>query len=181
MSVMEADLLQELTPRQMGTLRAHWITLQRLPAWSDELPVLLLDRCWLRLTVVPLVRLPIVLPPDSSRDAPELSRYRQLRHQRLGCWEAQQLCWEEFGAEAFQLAQRRYWQARERGNQGWTLQSYLNLRSEYRRRWPLERPRSLPLLVLARQGGSDRKEVHRLVWVCPAADGEEHLMRHTCP
>jgi hypothetical protein len=177
---MEANLLQELTPRQLGTLRTHWLALQRQAGWSDQLPVMLLDRCWLRLTMVALCRLPIVLPPDSSRDAPELSRYRQLRRQGHGCWEAQQICWEEFGAEAFQLAQHRHWRSLEQGNQGWTLQRYLDLRGEYRRRWQLERPRSLPLLVLARAAEAERSESHRLVWVCPAADGDEHLMRHTC-
>lgn len=178
---MEANLLEKLTPRQWAGLRSHWQALQQRQVWSDELPVLLVDRCWLRITVVALGRLPVLLPPDNSREAPELSRYRRLRRQGLGCWESQQICWEEFGAESFQQAQRRHWQALDRGNHDWTLQRYLDLRAEYRRRWQMEKPRSLPLLVLARQGETDRSEPHRLVWVCPGADGEEPLMRHTCP
>ncbi len=177
---MEANLLQELTPRQMARVRGHWLTLQQQQGWSDELPVLLLERCWLRLSVVALGRLPALLPPDNSREAPELSFYRQLRREGVGSWEAQLNCWEEFGAEAFQQAQRRHWRALELGNHGWTLQSYLDLRADYRRRWQLDQPRSLPLLVLARSTETDRSELHRLVWVCPAADGNEPLMRHTC-
>lgn len=177
---MEIGLRQELTPRQWAGVRSHWLSVQQQPQWSDELPVLLLERCWLRLSAIALGRLPARLPPDSSREAPELCRYRELRREGIACWEAQQHCWEEFGAESFQQAQRRYWLSLERGNHGWTLQRYLDLRADYRRRWHLERPRSLPLLVLARTGEGDRSEPHRLVWVCPVADGDDPLMRHTC-
>jgi hypothetical protein len=180
----EADLLERLTPRQRHDLNRYWLELQNHSRWSESLTVLLLDRCWLRLTAESLASLARRLPPDASGEAPELVRYRELRSQGLGGWEAQQRCWEEFGPEACREAQRRFWSARERGNRGWTLDRYLALRSEYRQRWRLERPRRLPLLVLAREGanGTSVEEAdHHLLWLCPAADEPERPMRHTCP
>ncbi len=145
--------------------------------------MLLLDRCWLRLTVVTVAALPSRLPPDASGEAPELARYQELRRDGLGSWEAQQRCWEEFGTEACRQAQVRFWRAQERGNRGWTLERYLALRSEYRFRWESPRPRALPMLVLARSGlstsGNDGED-HRLLWLCPGADGNGGTMRHTC-
>lgn len=180
----EADLLKRLTPRQRRDLNRHWRELQDHSRWSEGLPVLLLDRCWLRLTVESLADLARRLPPDTSGEAPELARYRELRQRGLGGWEAQQRCWEEFGAEACREAQWRFWSAREAGNRGWTLERYLALRAEYRQRWRLERPRRLPLLVLGRagvNGAASWEGEHQLLWLCPAADEPELPMRHTCP
>jgi hypothetical protein len=180
----EADLLDQLTPRQRRDLGRHWRELQEHSRWSESLPVLLLDRCWLRLSVESLAGLARRLPPDASGEAPELARYRELRQRGLGGWEAQLLCWEEFGPEACREAQRRFWIAREAGNRGWTLERYLALRAEYRQRWRLERPRRLPLLVLGREGADGAtggEGEHQLLWLCPAADEPERPMRHTCP
>ncbi len=180
----EADLLEQLTPRQRRDLGRHWRELQQHNRWSESLPVLLLDRCWLRLTVESLADLTRRLPPDASGEAPELARYRELRQRGLGGWEAQLSCWEEFGPEACREAQRRFWCAREAGNRGWTLERYLALRAEYRQRWHQERPRRLPLLVLGREGvdgAAGGEGEHQLLWLCPAADEPERPMRHTCP
>jgi hypothetical protein len=178
-----ADLLDRLTPRQRRDLRHHWQELQSHSHWSEGLPVLLLERCWLRLTAESVAGLARRLPPDPSGAAPELRRYQELLAQGLDGWEAQHRCWEEFGPEACREAQRRFWRARERGNRGWTLDRYLTLRAEYRHRWLVERPRRLPLLVLAREGAEDEAALdaeHRLLWLCPAADEPERPMRHTC-
>ena len=179
----EADLLERLTPRQRRNLWHHWQELQQQDRWSESLPVLLLERCWLRLTVESLTGLARRLPPDATGEAPELVRYQELLGQGLGSWEAQHRCWEEFGAEACREAQRRFWRARDQGNRGWTLERYLALRAEYRQRWRLERPRRLPLLVLAREGAEGEASTeaeHHLLWLCPAADEPERPMRHTC-
>lgn len=180
----EAHLLDQLTPRQRRDLGRHWRELQEHSRWSESLPVLLLDRCWLRLTVESLAGLARRLPPDASGEAPELARYRELRQRGLGGWEAQQRCWEEFGPEACREALRRFWSAREAGNRGWTLERFLALRAEYRQRWRLERPRRLPLLVLGREevdGAVGGEGEHLLLWLCPAADEPERPMRHTSP
>jgi len=174
------DPLHHLTFRQRRELLTPWRTLQRAPEWDDSAPVFLLDRCWLQLSVQSLSGLATHLPPDSSGEAPELMRYRQWRDAGLESWQAQQMCWEEFGAEACREAQRRFWQAQESGHRGWTLERYLDLRVDYRRRWHGQRPCPVPLLVLARegQGHADGAE-HQLFWLCPGADEPEPPMRHT--
>lgn len=175
------DPLALLTPRQHDHLLAAWRSIQRQQSWSDNAPVLLLDRCWLHLSMHGLGQLTAHLPPDSSAEAPELARYRQLRATGLDSWQAQQLCWDEFGADACREAQNRFWRAQEQGNRGWTLERYLALRAEYRRRWQGQRPRPLPLLVLAREGRAqvDGSE-HQLFWLCPGPDEPDQPMRHTC-
>ncbi|MFN9620707.1 MAG: hypothetical protein ACK55X_13455 [Synechococcaceae cyanobacterium] len=176
---MDATAL--LTPRLHREVRRHWGALQAARVWSESSPVLLLDRCWLRLSVPTLAALPHHLPPDTSAEAPELVRYRDLRANGLEAWQAQQLCWEEFGAEACRQAQWRLWQAQERGNRGWTLERYLALRADYRQRWERERPRPVPLLVLAREDAATvPSQEHQLLWLCPGADEPERPMRHTC-
>ncbi len=180
----ETDLQDQLTPRQRRDLDRHWRELQEHSRWSESLPVLLLDRCWLRLTAESLGGLARRLPPDASGEAPELARYRELRQRGLGGWEAQLRCWEEFGPEACREAQRRFWSARELGNRGWTLERYLALRAEYRQGWGLVRPRRGPLRVVGRGGGDGAAGwagEHQLLWLCPAADEPERPMRHTCP
>lgn len=169
-----------LTPRQWALVERNLLRMQGTSDWHGGLPLLLLERCWLRLTRVGVEELLLRLPPDGSREAPELVRYRQLLAAGHPCWLAQQECWEEFGAEACRQAQRRFWSTQEQGNHGWTLEAYFSLVRDYRRRFRQERPRPLPLLVLARSGASGRHEPHRLFWLRPGAAGVDGTMGHTC-
>ena len=150
------------------------------PAWHGDLPVLLLERCWLRLSCLGVELLLERLPPDGSRDAPELRRWRELTADGFSAHAAQQQCWQEFGSEACQAALHRFWRVQERGDHGWTHDSYLRLMSEYRRRFDLSGPRSLPLLVLARADDQHRHEPHRLHWLTATPGESEGPMRHTC-
>jgi hypothetical protein len=170
-----------LTRRQWEEVERRLGALQQSVDWQADLPVLLLERCWLRLSCVSLDELLQCLPPDASREAPELARYRELVASGLPGWEAQLECWQEFGPEPCREAQRRYWNAQERGNRGWTTESYLALVRDYRQRFLRDRPRPLPLLVLGRQDGFGVEGRHRLVWLRPRAGDPEHPMRHTCP
>lgn len=158
--------------------------LQRAVAWSGQLPVLLLNRCWLRLTVIPVERLALELPPDLSRAAPELVRYRELIEAGFPAWQAQQQCWLDFGPEACHQALRRFWNAQEHPSHGWTLQRYLDFLSDYRHRFASHCPRPLPLLVLARPSGQSLAppavEEHGLFWLRPGLAISERAMRHTC-
>jgi hypothetical protein len=168
-----AELLDTLTPRlqrQADRLLDHQ---QLQTRWHNDLPVLLLDRCWLHLQTVPVSELAQVLPPDSSADAPELVRFRELRQQGLHHLEAQELCWQEFGRESCSEALRRFWTAQERGNHGWTLSAYLHLLERYRHLLLSEGPSPIPLLVLARSGSAEQ---HRLHWCWPSASS----VGHTC-
>lgn len=178
------DELPSLTPGQIRRAQGAFATLGRATAWNGQLPVLLLNRCWLRLTVVPVDRLALELPPDLSRSAPELERWRALIEAGHPAWQAQQLCWHEFGAEACHQALRRFWRAQERHSHGWTLERYLDFLADYRHRLAHERPRHLPLIVLARP--TDRQatppvvEDHGLFWLRPDLTIVERTMRHTC-
>ncbi|MCT0198360.1 hypothetical protein KQ313_01485 [Synechococcus sp. CS-1325] len=158
-----------LTPRQGLLLAEHWQRQQGQSGWHGQLPVLLLNRCWLRLELIGVAELARRLPPDSTAEAPELARFRALRQAGLEAGLAESLCWQEFGQEACQSAQRRFWQARERGNQGWTLAAYLAFLAQYRAAFERPGPRPLPLLVLAR---AQEGEPHRLHWLWdpPAVD-----------
>lgn len=169
----EASLSQRLTPRQQALLGAWLAELVEAPRWDGQLPVALLEPCWLRLRRVAVERLAGLLPPDGSEAAPELVRFRQLREAGLDDWNAQQQCWQEFGCAAFQQAQRRFWERQEQGNHGWTLGRYLTLLEDYRRSLEPGGIRRLPLLVLAREGSN---EAHGLVWL-PARRGP---IGHTC-
>jgi len=169
-----------LTPRQ-SRLAAGWLAqLEASDHWHGELPVLLLERCWLRLTAVPVEQLAARLPPDLSWDAPELVRYRELLEQGMPPLSAEQLCWREFGADACHQAQRRLWCSQERGNQGWTLQRYLELLRLYRRQLERPSPRQLPLLVLARPSEAGQGTIHELVWLGRGLGERLRSMRHTC-
>lgn len=163
-----------LTDRQRQQLRQWSLELAEAPRWSGDLPVALLEPSWLRLERVRVERLAGLLPPDGSEAAPELVRYRQLCQVGLDDWSAQLQCWQEFGSDAFQQAQRRLWQRQEQGNQGWTLSCYLALLERYRRSLGPGRERQLPLLVLAPPG---REAQHQLIW-WPA---NREPIGHTCP
>jgi hypothetical protein len=169
-----------LTPR-LSQQAAVWLgQLETCEGWHGSLPVLLLERCWLRLTAIPVEHLAGQLPPDPSWDAPELVRYRQLLEQGLPPLSAEQLCWSEFGAEACHQAQRRLWHSHERGNQGWTLQRYLELLRLYRLQLEQASGRQLPLLVLARPSEATQGTVHELVWLGRGSGDRIQPMRHTC-
>jgi hypothetical protein len=169
-------------------LEEHWCRvhqahaeLRRSGAWHGGLPVLLLERCWLRLSRVAVADLASHLPPDCSQEAPELRRYRELLAAGLTAWQAERLCWEDFGPEACRQALRNFWAAQERGTRGWTLETYLDLLREYRRRFERDGARPLPLLVLARPESGSRGEDHRLLWLEPDGAGDRRSMRDTCP
>lgn len=174
-----------LTPSQRVQAHASLASLQDYPNWSGAVPVLLLNRCWLRLSEVPLERLAHELPPDLSWEAPELERYRQLIEAGWPTWQAQQRCWLEFGAEACQQALRRFWQAQEDPGRGWSLQDYLGFLTEYRHRFASQRPRPVPLLVLSRPSGrhvcAPSVEENGLFWLRLDLSIDERVMRHTCP
>jgi hypothetical protein len=169
-----------LTPRQSHQA-SHWLAqVEACGHWHGDLPVLLLERCWLRLTAVGVEQLARHLPPDLSWDAPELAHYRQLLERGLSPLSAEQLCWEEFGQEACHQAQRRLWQAQEQGNRGWTLQRYLDLLRHYRLHLELGGPPQVPLLVLARSSEAPQASVHELVWLGRGRGDLIQPMRHTC-
>ncbi len=172
-----------LLEKQWRQVRQAQAELRRSDRWHGGLPVLLLERCWLRLSRVAVADLAHRLPPDCSQEAPELRRYRELVAEGLSAWEAERLCWEDFGADACRQALRNFWAAQERGPQGWTLETYLDFLNQYRRRFELGegRPRPLPLLVLARRQGPARPGRHRLLWLEPDGAGGRRSMRDTCP
>jgi hypothetical protein len=156
--------------------RAH-DQLRQVDRWHGDLPVLLLERCWLRLTCVSVSELATRLPPDCTQEAPELRRYRELVDAGHNSWEAQRICWDDFGSEACRQALRQFWAAQERGHQGWTLQTYLQFLKDYRSQFSPGRQRSLPLMVLARS----RQEHHQLHWLLPDGSCGRRSMRDTCP
>ena len=154
----------QFTGRQTDQLRQWHQLLGAARQWHGQLPVVLLDRCWLQLRAVAVEDLARVLPPDSSADAPELVRYRDLIEAGEPSWAAQIQCWQDFGAAAFQQALQRFWDQQERGNHDWTLTTYLQLVESYREPWTNGKTRRLPLLVLAR---ANQAESHRLHWLDP--------------
>ncbi|MCX5954929.1 MAG: hypothetical protein NTW51_00605 [Cyanobacteria bacterium] len=166
-----------LTSRQNAELDLWFDQLEASSHWHGQLPVMLLERCWLRLIAVRVEELAWHLPPDSSWDAPELVRYRELVEQGHSPLTAEQLCWLEFGTDACRQAQLRLWGAQERGNQGWTLESYLQLLRDYRCRFETGESRQLPLMVLARRDEGGGGAVHELVWL---GRGKGEAMRQTC-
>ena len=168
-----AEGLATFTPRLQRQADQLLDQQQRQTHWHGELPVLLLDRCWLRLQVVPVDRLAAALPPDSSAEAPELVRFRALQLQGFSRQDAQEICWEEFGREPCSEALQRFWRAQERGNHGWTFNTYLHLLERYRHHLQANGPTPLPLLVLARAGSTEQ---HRLHWCWPGSPA----VGHTC-
>ncbi|QCH14155.1 hypothetical protein CB0101_03785 [Synechococcus sp. CB0101] len=159
-----AELVSTLTPRLQRQLSELLGVQQQQNRWHGALPVLLLDRCWLQLQRVGVEDLARVLPPDSSGEAPELVRFRELRQRGVDHLDAQERCWEEFGRESCSLALRRFWEAQERGHHGWTFSAYLHLLERYRHLIEADGPSPIPLLVLAR---SSSLEHHQLQWCWP--------------
>lgn len=166
-------LLGALTPRQRQRLHQWQAEVGAADHWHGQLPVAVLDRCWLRLLRVPIAELAAQLPPDASAEAPELVRYREWLARGLSPWQAESLCWQEFGSEACQQALRRHWQQREQDPRDWSLIRYLELVNRYREQFAGGDARRLPLLVLGRAGTRDP---HQLLWL----RGSWLSMRHTC-
>ena len=88
--------LAGLTESQRLGLREVLLDVSKAKAWSWELPVLLRDRCWLRLDRIRLSELMRYIPPDGRDEAPELMHYQQLMAQGIDPLLAQQNCWLEF-------------------------------------------------------------------------------------
>ncbi|MCP9888798.1 hypothetical protein KBY96_12775 [Cyanobium sp. ATX 6A2] len=169
-----SQLLAALTPEQQRRLQGWSEALDAAPNWHGTLPVVLLERCWLRLQAVTVATLADAVPADTSAEAPELMRWRQLTEEGSDPWSAQLVCWQEFGAQACQQAQHRHWQQQERHCCGWTFADYLGLLRDYRRGLVGGASRRLPLLVLRRPDGEQR---HALHWL----PSRHQPMRHTCP
>lgn len=163
---------EAFTPAQRRQLQGWQAELARADGWCGELPVVVHERCWLRLRAVPVGELARQWPPDCSAEAPELARYRERVHSGEDPWLAELHCWEEFGQRACQQAQHLYWQQQAR-NPGWTLASYEALLVRYRQQMQRAAPRALPLLQLPR---SFSPEPHRVLWLKPLRPS----MRHTC-
>lgn len=156
------DAPPPLLQRQQEQVRAALAELAAAEGWHAALPVLLLERCWLRLSRVDVGRLAGRLPPDGSEAAPELVRFRELVAAGLDPALAQQECWLEFGPEACQQAQTMLWRSHAPDRRDWTLDRYLALLADYRRRLRRPAPRPVPLIVLPRAGSGDP---HRLHWL----------------
>ncbi|MFN7229958.1 MAG: hypothetical protein ACK5UG_12955 [Synechococcaceae cyanobacterium] len=161
------------TPAHSELLRRCWQELAMADGWHAALPVLLLERCWLRLERVDVQHLDRHLPPDRSQAAPELARFRDLTRAGMDPWSAQQTCWLEFGEEACQQAQTRFWCQLTAPQAGWTLERYLGLITDYRRRLSLEGPPAVPLIVRSRAGESSPPQI---LWLTETP----RPMRHTC-
>lgn len=164
--------LAGLTDAQRIGLSQILHEVRRKGVWSWKLPVLLRDRCWLRLTRISLCQLQRHLPPNGRDEAPELMHYRQLVAEGLDPLIAQQACWLDFGTDDCQRAQQDYWRSRERSDHGWTAERYRQLVSRYRD--SIERGiATVPMLVLARK---ESEEQHQLHWITDSTP----TMRHTC-
>ena len=164
--------LAGLTERQQRGLVEVLDEVRSADRWSWQLPVLLQERCWLRLSRTPLTDLHRLLPPDGRDEAPELMHYRRLLEQGVDPLLAQQSCWQDFGMEDCQRALQDYWSSRDSANHGWTAQRYRQLVSSYRER--IERGiTTVPMLVLARKNSV---ECHQLIWISETTP----VMRHTC-
>ena len=153
--------LTGLTDRQQKGLIDVLDEVRHADVWSWQLPVLLRERCWLRLSRTSLTELHRLLPPDGRDEAPELMHYRQLLQQGMDPLLAQQSCWHEFGMEDCQRALQNYWSSRENAIHGWTAQRYRFLVSSYRERIERRIP-AVPMLVLARKNSF---ECHQLLWI----------------
>ena len=112
--------LDGLTGRQRQALQNLLSDMRSSLAWSWQLPVLIRQRCWLRLEMIPLGDLHRWLPPDGREDAPELARYRELVAQGWSPLQAQDQCWQEFGDDACRTALQRFWASQQERQHDWT-------------------------------------------------------------
>ncbi len=129
--------------------------------WDFNLPVLILNRSWLRLEKIKLCDLSKRIPPDNSKEAPELVHYYQLIEKGRDPYLAVQECWWEFGMEDFHKALRNYWVNKERGNYDWTFKKYMSLTVKYKSY--IERSIiSMPIIIL---GNKSFNENHKIEWL----------------
>lgn len=156
--------------RRLDALRDE---LDASTGWHGTLPVVLLERCWLRMRVVTVATLAEAVPPDRSAEAPELVRWRHLVASGSDPHSAQLQCCEEFGSRAFQQALRLHWLHRDERRWGWTFADYLELLRLYRQGLEGRAGRRLPLLVLR---SADDEGRHALHWL----SSRSRSMRHTC-
>ena len=155
-------LLTGLTIKQREGLRQVLIDVHHASVWSWSLPVLLRDRCWMRLDRIQLSQLRCYLPPERREESPELVHYRMLIADGVEPLVAQQVCWQHFGMDDCQRSLRDYWQSCMVEHHGWTACRYRQLVIAYRER--IERGDVVvPMLVLARRGSNEQ---HRLHWIC---------------
>ena len=168
--------LAGLTESQRLGLRDVLLDVSKAKAWSWELPVLLRDRCWLRLDRIRLSELMRYIPPDGRDEAPELMHYQQLMAQGINPLLAQQNCWLEFGMEDCQRALHAYWQSRDRTNHGWSAQRYRQLVSIYRDQIERGLP-SVPMLILARR---ETDEEHQIHWIMRTTQAKDLVNIRTC-
>ena len=84
------DPLDGLTSRQRLGLQDLLVSVETTGTWSWDLPVLIRQRCWLRLEYIRLDQLHRWLPPDARGEAPELVHYRRLRVHGMTEIEAEQ-------------------------------------------------------------------------------------------
>ena len=158
-----------LTEAQRLGLRDLLMDVSQARDWSWELPVLLRDRCWLRLDRIQLNQLLRHIPPDGRDEAPELTHYQRLMAVGSDPLLAQQKCWQEFGMEDCQRALHEYWESRDRANHGWTARRYRQLVSIYRDQ--IERGvAAVPMLVLARQDTAEEHQIHWITDITPTKD-----------
>ena len=158
--------LADLTESQRLGLRDVLKDVKTAKAWSWELPVLLRDRCWLRLDRIRLSQLMRQLPPDGREEAPELVHYRLLMKEGIDPLLAQQTCWQELGMEDCQRALHAYWRSQEGTDHGWTSRRYRQLVSLYRSR--IERGvTTVPMLILARRESAEQHQVHWITETAP--------------
>ena len=151
--------LTGLTESQRVGLDEILLDIRQANSWSWELPVLLRDRCWLRLDRVQLSQLKRVLPPDGRDEAPELMHYRLLVNEGIDPLMAEQTCWQEFGMEDCHRALHDYWQSRMESDHGWTARRYRQLVSLYRDRIEAGMT-TVPMLILARKESSEDHQIH---------------------
>jgi len=166
------DRLDSLTARQRLALSGVLEEVRQTRLWNWRLPVLLHERCWLRLSRIRLDQLQRWLPPDGGGDAPELIRFRELLSEGESSLQAQQRCWQEFGTEDCHRALQGFWISQDTCGHGWTMSRYLDLLSRYRTMFEAG-DTAVPMLVLAR---ADSHEGHKLCWVSDSTA----MMRHTC-
>ena len=164
--------LAGLTERQQRGLIEVLDEVRRAEGWSWQLPVLLRERCWLRLSRTPLTELHRWLPPDGRDEAPELMHYRRLLQQGGGPPFGPQRCRRGGGGRGPPKGVAGHWNSRDTAIHGWTAERYRQLVSSYRER--IERGITVvPMLVLARKNSV---ECHQLLWITENTP----VMRHTC-
>ena len=110
----EAIQLAGLTERQQRGLIDVLAEVRQADGWSWQLPVLLRERCWLKLSRAPLTELHRLLPPDGRDEAPELMQYRLLLQQGVDPLLAQQTkehtgCTTDVRSDKSTLCRARVW------------------------------------------------------------------------